>query len=123
MTDRDEEAEERTQWARRRTELANQRTFAAWIRTGLACVATGFAAARLLAGDGARWAVLALGGGLIVLGLAALVLGAFSYRLTLRHLDPKKPALSANVILALTVLFSVAALAAFVMLEIYAADG
>lgn len=39
MSDKNELAEERTNWAEDRTVLANERTFAGWMRTGMASVA------------------------------------------------------------------------------------
>lgn len=39
MSDKNNLAEERTDWAEDRTLLANERTYAAWIRTGLASLA------------------------------------------------------------------------------------
>lgn len=39
MSDKNELAENRTNWAEDRTSLANERTFAGWMRTGMAAVA------------------------------------------------------------------------------------
>ncbi|WP_299963155.1 DUF202 domain-containing protein [uncultured Roseobacter sp.] len=39
MTQKNEMAQDRTDWAEDRTVLANERTFAGWMRTGMACVA------------------------------------------------------------------------------------
>jgi putative membrane protein len=79
-------AEDRTDWAHRRTLLAKERTFAAWLRTGLSAVAVGFGAARLLTDLEPQWLVMAASLTLIAVGLAALLLGFFSYRATLREL-------------------------------------
>lgn len=38
MSDRNEAAEQRTDWAEDRTTLANERTFASWMRTGMTCI-------------------------------------------------------------------------------------
>ncbi|WP_299613106.1 YidH family protein [uncultured Tateyamaria sp.] len=38
MSDKNELAENRTDWAEDRTSLANERTFAGWMRTGMASV-------------------------------------------------------------------------------------
>ena len=108
-------ASERTDWARVRTALANQRTFAAWIRTGLAGVAFGFAALRLLQDVDPAWLAAAVGAAPLLLGLAALLLGARSYRATEQRIHADRPLLRFDPLGALASLFALVALAAYVL--------
>lgn len=78
--DRDEEGEQRTEWALERTLLAKERTFAAWLRTGLAAFAVGFGVARLLGDTGPPWLARVIGVGLIMAGIAIVLIGFLNYR-------------------------------------------
>jgi putative membrane protein len=80
-------AEDRTEWAHRRNLMAKERTFAGWVRTAMSAIAVGLAAARLLRDLEPQWLVMALGAGLIVLGITALGFGLWSYRQTARQLE------------------------------------
>lgn len=78
--------------ARSRTHLANQRTYAAWLRTGLAVAAAGYAIARLAPALDPRTAF-ALGTLFVLLGIAIILFGAWSYAAERRALpSPRLPA-------------------------------
>lgn len=66
--ERTEWAEERTIWADQRTFLAQQRTFGGWIRTGLTSIAVGFGFIEVLGRQNPHWLVTATGLILIILG-------------------------------------------------------
>ena len=111
--DKQELANERTDWAKLRTALANQRTFAAWIRTGLAGVGFGFAALRLLEGLEPRWAVVTLGATLVLLGVGVLLLGARSYRRASQQIEMRRAVLPFDILGALALVFALMAIAIF----------
>ena len=112
---RQEMAEDRTNWAYRRTLLAKERTFSAWIRTGLATVVVGFAVVRLLEELQPTWLTKVLGGLFITTGGAIFLVGYWSYRQTLKELARKDiralPGWVMTVITAALVLGAVAGIA------------
>jgi putative membrane protein len=80
-----ETADRRTELAADRTVLAAERTYAAWVRTGLAALASGVGAKKLLAGVIPDWAILVLGGLLVLFS-------AFSFAAAVwRELYPGAP--------------------------------
>lgn len=87
MGQREELAEDRTEWAYERSLLANDRTFSAWIRTGLATIAVGFGVTRLLREVQPNWLVVTLGVLFVIVGGGILLMGYWSHRRMLRWLS------------------------------------
>lgn len=79
-------AEDRTDWAWQRNLLAEQRTFSAWVRTGLAALAVGFGVFKLLGETEPRWVVYAGGGALVAAGVLVHMMGFWGYWRTFRRL-------------------------------------
>ena len=72
-------AQQRTDWAWQRNLLAEQRNFAAWVRTGLAALAVGFAVVKLFGETEPVWIVYAVGSSLIGAGMMIHLLAFVGY--------------------------------------------
>ena len=79
-------SEQRSVLAKQRTLMAKQRTFAAWMRTGLATITVGIGIIQLLGEEEPVAFIQVSGAGLVVTGIAILVVGLWSYRRTFRVL-------------------------------------
>ena len=80
------ESDPRVELAYGRTFLANERTFAAWLRTGLSVAAAGFAMTQLAPGSALPIAT-AIGVGLVLIGAAIVLFGAWSFRRVYQRLS------------------------------------
>lgn len=87
--DKQDLAEERTDWAMERTLLAKERTFSAWGRTGISAMIAGVGIAEFLSDVAYPWIARVLGIILIIIGGTIHVIGFFSYRKALQKLEDK----------------------------------
>ncbi len=117
MSDKNDKAEERTEWAEDRTYLANERTFAAWMRTGMACVAVALGLQAIFKDFEPTWIAKAVAGVFIATGLLVFVSASRKASRTQRRLDCHSTSgQSLSTIYLMTALMCLGAMAAGVIL-------
>jgi putative membrane protein len=100
-----------------RDHLANERTLLAWIRTALTVIGLGFIVARL-AVEGEQGPIEALAGvGLVILGGAVAIAGAYSYLSARRELltGAYRPAVWLHLVVVAAVVVGALVVAAFLL--------